>query len=78
MWLHEALMGGQPDGPVEFDPDMAYRAWRCETCGVINEDIGCAAHSPERCRQCGRAPERGRPMRVTTVDHERKTITVSG
>lgn len=76
MWLHEALLGRAT--VAEFLRDAAYRAWQCPGCGAVNEDVGEAAHAPEKCRRCHRSPSAGRALRVVNVDRERRTITVSG
>lgn len=76
MWLHEALLA-----PVvtEFLPEATVDAWRCRHCGHGNVTIDRPASVERRCDSCGRigVPPQGR-LTVTKVDHEKKTITISG
>lgn len=75
MLLHEALEGG---GQVVELTVPLWTAWGCARCGARQETWG---EVDPRCLICGTPAhhETGASgLRVTAVDHERRTITVSG
>lgn len=75
MWLHEALLGKQ--NTVEFLRGATYEEWGCPNCASVN--VGYGGPAATKCGGCGRArPEPKTLGVVTKVDHERKTITVTG